>query len=60
MLQHFEGDLRVRLPLLGPLAERAIGGSIRQNIADTARLVERFVAARRHGGDGHSAGCGPG
>jgi Protein of unknown function (DUF2505) len=43
--QHFEGDLRVRLPLLGPLAERAIGGSIRENIADTARLVERFVAA---------------
>ena len=42
--QHFEGDLRVRLPLLGPLAERAIGGSIRQNIADTARLVERYVS----------------
>ena len=28
--QHFEGDLRVHLPLLGPLAERAIaGGSAR-------------------------------
>ena len=24
--QHFEGDLRVHLPLLGPLAERAIAG----------------------------------
>ena len=44
--QHFEGDLRVRLPILGPLAERAIGGSIRQNVAETAHLVERFVAAR--------------
>jgi hypothetical protein len=42
--QHFEGDLRIRLPLLGPLAERAIGGSIRQNIAETAGLVERYVA----------------
>ncbi len=41
--QHFEGDLRIRLPLLGPLAERAIGGSIRQNMAETARLVERYV-----------------
>ena len=43
--QHFVGDLRVRLPILGPLAERAIGGSIRQNVAETAHLVERFVAA---------------
>jgi hypothetical protein len=41
--QHFEGDLRVRLPILGPLAERALGGSIRQNIAETARLVERYA-----------------
>jgi hypothetical protein len=43
--QHFEGDLRIRLPLLGPLAERAIGGSIRENIAETARLVERYVTS---------------
>jgi len=47
--QHFEGDLRVRLPLLGPLAERAIGGSIRQNLAETAHLVERYVNAGNTG-----------
>ncbi len=41
--QHFEADLRVHLPLLGPLAERALAGSIRQNIAGTARLVEQYV-----------------
>jgi hypothetical protein len=32
---------------LGPLAERAIAGSIRQNIAETAKLIGRYVAARR-------------
>jgi hypothetical protein len=42
--QHFEGDLRVHLPLLGPLAERAIAGGIRDNLAATARLIERYVA----------------
>jgi hypothetical protein len=46
--QHFEADLRAHIPLLGPLAERAIAGSIRQNLADTARLIERFVAAHPH------------
>jgi len=44
--QHFEGDLRVRVPLLGGLAERAIASSITDNIAATARLVERYVASR--------------
>jgi hypothetical protein len=53
--QHFEGDLRVRLPLLGPLAERAIGGSIRQNVAETAHLVERYVGAHGTGADGTGA-----
>jgi Protein of unknown function (DUF2505) len=52
--QHFEGDLRIRLPLLGPLAERAIGGSIRQNIAETAHLVERYAA-----GNGQPGQPGP-
>ncbi len=47
--QHFEGDLRIRLPLLGPLAERAIGGSIRQNITETAHLVERYVTRGEDG-----------
>jgi hypothetical protein len=54
--QHLEGDLRVRLPLLGPLAERAIASGIRQNLAATARLLERFVGERSAGPvaeDGH-------
>jgi len=46
--QHFEADLRVHVPLLGGLAEHAIAGSIRQNIADTARLLERHIARSRH------------
>jgi hypothetical protein len=45
--QHFEANLVVHVPLVGPLAERAIAGSIRQNIATTAALVERYVATRR-------------
>jgi hypothetical protein len=49
--QHFEVDLRVRIPLLGPLAERTIADSIRQNVADTAGLVGRYVAAQRAAGD---------
>jgi Protein of unknown function (DUF2505) len=57
--QHFEGDLRVRLPLLGPLAERAIGGSIRQNLAETAHLVERYVTSEKTGGEGTAAEAGP-
>jgi Protein of unknown function (DUF2505) len=44
--QHFEGDLVVRVPLLGPLAERALAGSVRDNIASTAHLIERYVAGR--------------
>ncbi len=47
--QHFEGDLRVHLPLLGPLAERAIANGIRQNLAATAQLVERYVAGQGRG-----------
>jgi hypothetical protein len=50
--QHFEGDLRVHLPVLGPLAERALGGSIRQNMAETAHLIERYVTSK-------DAGAGP-
>jgi hypothetical protein len=53
--QHFEGDLRVHLPLLGPLAERAIAKGIGENLAATARLIERYVA-----GKAKSAPDGPG
>ncbi len=42
--QHLEADLRVHVPLLGPLAERAIAGSIRENLAGTARALESYVA----------------
>jgi hypothetical protein len=45
--QHFEADLRVHFPVLGALAERAIAGSIKANIAETAQLLERFVAGHR-------------
>ncbi len=44
--QHFEGDLVIHLPIVGPLAERAIAGSIRENIAATAHLIERYVASQ--------------
>jgi hypothetical protein len=54
--QHFEGDLRIRMPILGPLAERALGGSIRQNLAETARLVERYVKAGKTGAGSTSTG----
>jgi hypothetical protein len=47
--QHLEADLRVSIPLLGPLAERAIVSSIRENLASTASLIETFVAAQRSG-----------
>jgi Protein of unknown function (DUF2505) len=57
--QHFEGDLRIRLPLLGPLAERALGGSIRQNVAETARLVERYVNAGNTSTQSRNAGNTP-
>lgn len=41
--QHFEADLRAHIPLLGPLAERAIATGVRENLAATAQLVEQFV-----------------
>jgi len=47
--QHLEADLRVHLPLLGPVAERAIAAGVRQNLAATARLVERYAASSATG-----------
>lgn len=47
--QHFEADLRIHVPVLGPLAERALAGSIRENLAGTARLVERYLASQPGG-----------
>ena len=58
--QHFEGDLVVHLPILGPLAERALGGSIRQNMAETAHLIERYVASKDEGAGGATGAEGAG
>jgi hypothetical protein len=66
--QHLEVDLRVHLPLLGPLAERAIAAGVRHNLAETARLVERYLASgngapgrrRSAGADGVAGGRAPG
>lgn len=45
--QHFEADLQVHVPLLGPLAERALASSVEKNVKGTAGLLERHVAAQR-------------
>ena len=45
--QHFEADLRVNIPLLGPLAERALATSVVDNIKETAEVLEHFVLRRR-------------
>ncbi|HEY2427903.1 MAG TPA: DUF2505 family protein, partial [Acidimicrobiales bacterium] len=45
-VQHIEGDLRVRWPLVGPLVERALLTGLRQHLAGEAEIVERFVNAR--------------
>jgi len=64
--QHLEADLRVHLPLLGPLAERGIATAVRENLAATARLVERYAGSvpreRDHGpgGDPEDDSTGPG
>jgi len=47
--QHLEADLRVHIPLLGPLAERTIAESLRENLAGMARLLERYITAHRPG-----------
>ena len=43
--QHFEADLRVNVPLVGAVAERAIASGVRENLAATARLVEEYAGA---------------
>jgi hypothetical protein len=46
-VQHLEATLTVHLPLLGRLAERALAGSVRKNLGDTAALLGRYVASKR-------------
>jgi len=48
-VQHFEADLAVHVPLLGPLAERALANSVKKNLAGTAALLGRYVASKRAG-----------
>lgn len=48
--QHLEADLQVHIPLLGPLAERALVASVVDNIKHTAQLLERYVASNRRPG----------
>jgi Protein of unknown function (DUF2505) len=57
--QHFEGDLVIHLPVVGPLAERALAGSIRENIAETAHLIERYVASQSSSAQGSPAEANP-
>ncbi|HET9060954.1 MAG TPA: DUF2505 family protein [Acidimicrobiales bacterium] len=47
--QHFEAELRVHVPVLGPAAERALARSVRDNLAATASLVERWLRQGRGG-----------
>lgn len=51
-VQHLEAELKVHVPLLGPLAERALAGSVKKNLAGTAALLGRYVSS--HKGDSHS------
>lgn len=43
-VQHFEGDLRVHVLGLGPLAERGIGRGLREHLALTAGVLEELCA----------------
>jgi hypothetical protein len=58
-VQHFEADLRVNVPLLGGLAERAIAGSILRNVAETAWLVGRYELSDERSGENEGS-CGSG
>ncbi len=42
-VQRMEGDLKVNYPIVGRLAERGIVLGLKQNVAEEARLLERWV-----------------
>jgi len=46
-MQHMEGDLRVNYPVVGRLAELGIVRGLKENVAQEARVVERWVAGKR-------------
>jgi len=43
-IQRMEGDLRVNYPIVGRLAERGIFLGLKENSAQEARIIERWVA----------------
>jgi len=43
-IQRMEGDLRVNYPIVGRLAERGIFLGLKENVAEEARIIERWVA----------------
>jgi hypothetical protein len=43
-MQQMEGELRVNYPVVGRLAERGIFLGLKENIAQEARIIERWVA----------------
>ena len=43
-IQRMEGDLRVNYPVVGRLAERGIFLGLKENVAQEARIIERWVA----------------
>jgi hypothetical protein len=45
-VQHLEADLRVAIPLVGAVAERAIATGIRQHLGEEAHILERYVGQR--------------
>jgi hypothetical protein len=46
-IQRMEGDLRVNYPIVGRLAERGIFLGLKENIAQEARIIERWVAGAK-------------
>jgi hypothetical protein len=44
-IQRMEGDLRVNYPVVGRLAERGIFLGLKENVAQEAAIIERWVAA---------------
>jgi uncharacterized protein DUF2505 len=47
-VQHFQGELLVRYPVVGSLAERGIVTGLKEHLADEAAILERWLAQRRH------------
>lgn len=44
-VRRIDGDLKVRMPLVGGKVEAAIVSGLREHLADEARVAERFLSA---------------